>query len=193
MGIFKNQIPRLRRQKWKDVQTFADEMIALLSSDAPIQIDSPVVINNTTDQSPLTINNYSNSDDDVTINRYPEPPVQLPEFPPFDFPDGVGDVIIIHINEDGVDVDDAPANDPTDTTPRPETTSGGGGFPGQVVSGGPGDEYTVNVYESGLNSPPTLRTVTQLSIHEDATIPADTWVMVGKVGEEYFMQHPVWG
>lgn len=193
MGIFKNQIPRLRRQKWKDVQLFADEMIALLSSDAPIEIDSPVVISNTTDQAPLTINNHSNSDDDITINRYPEPPIDLPEIPPFDFPEDVGDVIVIHINEDGIESEEAPADDPTDVSPRPSRSSGGGGFPGVVVSGGPGASYQVDVYESGLSQAPTRRTVTQLSIASDETIAAGTWTLVGTVNSEYFMQVPVWG
>jgi hypothetical protein len=193
VGIFKNQIPRLRRQKWANVQMFADEMIALLSSDAPIEIDSPIVINNDTNQSPITINNHSNSDDDITINRYPEPPIDLPEIPPFDFPDGVGDVIIIHINDDGIEVEDAPADDPSNPTPRPSSTpSGGGGLPGVVVSG-TGDSYEVDVYEDGLDLPATRRTVRQLQIDSSETIPEGTWAVVNKMtlpsGEDfYFMQ-----
>lgn len=190
MAIFRKQSIRLLREKWTDPQNLAEEIFGILNSDEPIEIDGPVTINNNTDQSPLTINNYSNSDDDVTINRYPDDPPDLPNYPPPP-PMDTGDVITIHINQDGIDRDRKPPNDPGPPTSDP-LPGGGGGFPGQVVSGGPGDTYTVNVYENGLNQPFAARTVIQLQIHDDATIPAGTWALIGKVGNEYFMQVPVW-
>jgi hypothetical protein len=62
---------------------------------------------------------------------------------------------------------------------------GGGGFYGEVVSGS-GSTYTVDV--EGVGNV----TVTQLQIDGDETIPAGTMALVVQVGENYFMQVPVW-
>lgn len=69
---------------------------------------------------------------------------------------------------------------------------GGGGMPGQVVSGGPGSSYLVNVYSNGLAGGFITVSVTQLQIHEDATIPAGTWAIVVQAGGSYYMQVPIW-
>jgi hypothetical protein len=190
MGIFKKQSIRLRREKWQNADELAEEIYGILNSDEPIEITSPVTINNTTGAPGLTINQHGDTDQGMVINRFPEPPTQFPDIPPFDFPDGVGTQIVIVINGDGTI---STGSGPPGTTINTTTieTGGGGGFPGVVVSGS-GDTYEVDVYESGLNESPTRRTVTQLQIAEDAEIPAGTWAMIGSAGESMFMQVPVW-
>jgi len=71
--------------------------------------------------------------------------------------------------------------------------TGGGGVPGQVVSGGPGDTYQVNIFENGVSAGATATvTVKQLQIDPAETIPAGTWAIVSKSGSGYVMQVPVW-
>jgi hypothetical protein len=65
---------------------------------------------------------------------------------------------------------------------------GGGGLPGEVLSG-TGSTYTVRITtEEGTEDV----TVTQLQIDPTETIPAGTKAIVAKVGEDYFMQVAVW-
>jgi hypothetical protein len=191
MGIFRKQSMRLRREDWSSPLELAEEIYAILNSDEPIEIDGRVIINNDGDSTPLTINQYGGDGDIIEISRRDEPPVQFPELPPLEF-DGPGDFTVTIIDESGeVSTDTTQDGSTPSPQPRPDS-GGGGGFPGKVVSGGPGVSYEVDVYESGLSAAPTRRTVRQLQIHESESVPADTWALVGKVGEEYFMQVPVW-
>lgn len=197
MGFLRDQASRLIRTKWGgNVDRAMEELYAIFTGDEDIVFDSPVTINNSTNDPPLTIRDFGDSDQSISITKQREPPPNLPDIPPLDF-GGVGNITITNIYPDGShETWPGDAGNPPSTTPGTGDTGdtgGGGGFPGQVVSGGPGDTYTVNVYESGLSSAPVSRTVKQLSIAIDATIPAGTWALIGKVGSDYFMQVPVWG
>lgn len=179
MGFLKDAVVRLMREKWNDANELAEEITAIFNSEEPMVFDGPITINNTTDGPAITINNGSTGDT-IEINNRPVPPPQFPGYPPVEIPD-IPDIIQqVTINNQG---------NSSNTT---IVSGGGGGFPGVVISGGPGASYQVSVYESGLAATPVTRTVTQLQIAEDATIPAGTWAMIGKVGTSYFMQVPVW-
>jgi hypothetical protein len=188
VGLFKKQSIRLLREDWTGASELAEEIYAILNNDEPLEIDGPVTINNTTGRPPLTINQYGGDGDIVTINNRDEPPAEIPGVPPFD-PGSPGDFTITIINQFG-GVETGTSGDGTPPSPRPET-QGGGGFPGQVVSGD-GSTYLVAVYENGLGQPPAQRSVRQLAIAEGASIPAGTWALVGKAGEGYFMQVATW-
>jgi hypothetical protein len=188
MGIFRKQSIRLLRERWGGVNEAMEELYAILNSDEPLEIDGPVTINNSTGRAPLTINQFGGDGGVVNINRRDEPPVQPPGFPPLDF-GGPGNFTITIINQFG-GVETGTSNDGTPPRPQPEQ-QGGGGFPGRVISG-EGSTYQVAVYESGLAQAPVTRTVTQLQIASDATVPAGTWALVGKAGNSYFMQVATW-
>ncbi len=194
MGLFRNQVGRLLRNKWPNAQLLAEELFALLSSDEPIEIDSPVIITSNTGSPPLTLRNFGSDDSMIDIVRAPPDRIDFPDIPPLTLPAlDTGSITYTTIYEDGSresGTGDRGADEPP--TQVSVEGGGGGGFPGVVVSGGPGDSYQVNVYENGLSEAPIERTVTQLSIAADATIPVGTWALVGKVGETYFMQVPVW-
>lgn len=193
MGFLEKQAQRLQRESWSDINELAQEIYAIFHSDGQIEFDSPIVINNTTGAAPITINHGGTGDETIVINR--EVPAN-PPVPGFPDPDdiGSGDQYVTIVYADGTieKFDDPP---PEPEKPQrgegEEDSGGGGGFPGEVVSGS-GDTYQVDVYEGGLDAAPVTRTVTQLEIHPDEQIPAGTWALVGKLGDEYFMQVPVW-
>lgn len=192
MGILGDQAMRLLRESWASPNELAEELFAMFTSDRPVTIDSPLIINNTSaDGPPITINQGGSNDQTIVINRDSPDPPDVPDFPDFDFPTP-GNTYITVIYADGtVDnpADDPPPNQPPDDDEQPE---GGGGFPGQVISGSDND-YTVEVYESGLTLAPVSRQVRQLSIASGEVIDPGTWGLIGRVGAEYFMQLPVWG
>lgn len=203
MGFMKDQAPRLTRERWADVNELAEEIYAIWMSEVPVKFDSPIVINNETRGPAMTINQGGTSDQTIIINRNPGPGDPLPPGYPPGSPGG-GDTIFIDnsvtiINYDGVP-EPHPDPPPPPEDPQPGTGDtinlGGGGFPGKVISKVSGAIYDVAVYESGLSQSPTTRRVTQLQIHEDATIPADTWTIVGQAGSganlSRFMSVPVW-
>lgn len=73
--------------------------------------------------------------------------------------------------------------------------SGGGGtsaYPAQITGGGPGNNYTADVYLNGTGKPATSSSITQLDIDPAETIPIGTWLIVAKVGGVYYGQVPVW-
>lgn len=198
MGFLRDEASRLIRTKWgSNVDRAMEELYAIFTGDEPITIDSPVTIVNNTDGPPLTIQDYGNGDGgSIEIKKQPYPPPVFPDLPPM--PDlqfgGVGGVQYLNIYPDGgMEGWSGDAGNPPTTTPGTGSQAGGGGvFPGKVTAGGPGDTYTVDVYEKGLSDPPTSRTVKQLSIDVSATIPANTWTLVFKSGADYLMQVPVW-
>ncbi len=69
---------------------------------------------------------------------------------------------------------------------------GGGGFPAQIISGGPGQEYVANIYPEGLSGSPETVNITQLQIDAMETLPAGTWCIAVKAGENYYCQVAVW-
>lgn len=197
MGFLRNQIGRLLRQKWgSNADLLAEEIAAIFNSDEPIEIDSPVVITTNNNEAPLTIRNFGDTDNSINIERGVPPGIYFPEIPPIEIGD-VGDFNFSVIYDDGTS-ENFPDWEPGDPTPprgsgeQEVETPGGGGFAGKVVSRDSGQLYDVDVYEEGLAAEPVRRTVRQLQIADDAEIPADTWAIVGKTGDSYFMQVPVW-
>lgn len=178
MGFLKDAVVRLMREKWKDANELAEEITAIFNSEEPMTFDGPITINNNTDGPAITINNGSTGDT-ISINNHPIPPPQFPGYPPVNIPDIGGTITNVTINNQG------------QSSNQTVVSGGGGGFPGQIISGS-GNTYSVAVYESSLSGSPITRSVRQLQIDPSATIPPDSWVMVGKVGPDYFMQFPVW-
>ncbi len=83
------------------------------------------------------------------------------------------------------------------TTPQPNqrprvTSGGGGGLAGQVVSGGPGEDYVVNTYPTGLSGPTVTVNAKQAGIDPGATIPPGTWGAVIQAGTGYILMVPLW-
>lgn len=192
MGLFKKQSIRLMREDWGSPKELAEEVYAILNSDEPIEIDSPVTITNTTNSPPLTLRQFGGTDNGIRIEKYPEPPGEFDDVPPLEFPDDVGLEILTLIGTDGtIETGTGDPTDDDDPTTVAIESGGGGGFPGKIISGS-GSSYQVDVYEDGLTESPTRRTVTQLQIDSSETIPANTWALVGKIGDEYFMAVPVW-
>lgn len=190
MGLFRDQASRLLRERWPDANLLAEELYAMFTSDVPVSIDSPVIITSTNGAPPLTLRNFGTGDGAIQIIKQGPPQVVLPEIPPLDF-SGVGEENVTNVYDDGETETFGGEEGARGTGTNPNSGGGGGGFPGKVLSGS-GSSYQVAVYESGLSSEPTTRTVTQLSIAEGEVVPADTWALVGQSGEAYFMQVPVW-
>lgn len=217
MGLLKDQAVRLLRNAWRTPQALAEELWSILNSDTGTVIDGPVTINNRSDQSPLTINQFGGGDLGITIVRRQDPAApqypgsvdlgggtlgQLPSYNPFeptDLQPGTRTTLNIPASGD-ITVVTSASDDPPGALrpgqPDPAATRpplGGGGIPGVVLSGGPGDTYSVRVYPNGLAAASQDVTVTQLQIADDATIQAGTWTVVAQAGSAYYMQVPVWG
>lgn len=194
MGILKDEAARLMRTKWKSAQTLAEEIFAILNSDKPLQIDGPVTINNTTAAPSITVKQANNNDQVMNVVKQPLPTPTLPGIPPLPAPPA-GQRSVMVIYADGT-TGYAPFPQGTITpgqsskeTPEPEKRqSGGGGFPGTVVSG------SGSAYQVRITTPEGSKTVavTQVQIATGATIPAGTGAVVVQVGEAYYMQVPVW-
>ena len=77
-----------------------------------------------------------------------------------------------------------------------EFAGGSGGsssaFPAKITAGGPGTEYTADIYTSGTGEDPISAAITQLDIDSADTIPADTWVIAVQVGGVYYCNAPIW-
>jgi hypothetical protein len=190
MGFMRDQASRLIRERWGDVNEFAEEMYAIWTADKGVTFDGPVTINNSTGGSSVIINQGSIGDTTITINNNPGPrPSPIPGNTT-----NITNSYVTNIYGDGT-IEQFPTPPPAPAIPTPGSGTnpggGGGGFPGKVLSGS-GTSYQVAVYEAGLSSAPITRTVTQLSILATESIPANTWTLVGKVGTSYFMQVPVW-
>jgi hypothetical protein len=184
VGIFGNQALRLLREKWSSPNELAEELYAILNSNVPMTLTGPVTINNSSPTKPaLTVRNFGQNDQGVNIQK--RPLLQGPNFPPIPgitFPP-------LGVFGDGT----LGSNLGSQGQAQQQQQPGGGGFPGKVLSGGPGATYKVAVYQSGLGGKPTTVSVTQLQIDPAETIPAGTWAMVSQVGSSYYMQVPVWG
>src|SRR5262245_47975157 len=104
MGFLRDEAMRLRRTKWGHpaADLLAEELFAIFTSDVPFVIDSPVIIENETNDPPLQIRDFGDSDMSIQITKRREPPPDLPEIPPLDF-DGVGRTITRNIYPDGGD------------------------------------------------------------------------------------------
>lgn len=192
MGFLKEESLRLRRKRGWTADELSDEIFAIFNADVPFTTDQPITITNKTPQPGLTIKQNGPYDGSIKITRYPDGPINLPGLPPF-LPPGLGDYTITIIFPDGTPLTFPPGGpqDKGNGNPPP-SKGGGGGFPGKILSG-TGDTYQVEVYEDGVSGEATTRSVTQLSISASEKIEANTWVFVGKTGDDYFMQHPVWG
>lgn len=193
MAFMPGEIIRLLRETWPNATMLAEELYAIFNTDKPIELTSPLQITNPRPGVPsLTIADGGFSDS-VLINKsglpgFSFPP--LPGLPPYPAANPAGGFsVTITIGPGGVAASQGPTGGAQSPVPRPQ--SGGGGFPGKVVSG-TGDTYEVDVYADGLASPPVRRTVTQLQIAPDETIPAGTWALVAQSGGGFVMQVPVW-
>ncbi len=187
MAILREQSIRLLRTKWKEAQSLAEEVYAILNSDTPFTIDGPVTINNQTGGPAVTINQTNDNSQVFNVTRTDPGTPQLPGLPPLP-PATPGRRHVLIINEDGtMEYDEYDPGGQPD--PQPRSQGGGGGFPGTVVSGS-GSSYRVSILtEQGTQ----VVDATQIQIAADAAVPAGTGVIVAKVGSSYYMQAPVWG
>lgn len=201
MGIFGKQSIRLLRKKWVNPMQLAREIFAILNSDDPIEITSPVTIDNSTTEPGITINQTGGNQTVIQTNAVPAPSttnseIKLPPVP------NVGEYQITQYYYNGTGETWSGDNGTNDTggprppNPRPGTgtptnSGGGGGIPGKVVSGS-GSTYIMEIYPDGLSGNAITVTATQLDIFATAVIPADRWTLVSKIGDVYYMQFPVW-
>lgn len=147
-GIFGEQVIRLRRERWRSINEFAEEMFALLNYGGPLRVGNPVTFVQTGEESPVTV---VNADGDTVFN-FGDDGADFGDFPPF--------------------TELPPAESPDD--PDEPDTPTSATFPGIIVSGS-GDTYQVSIFEHGHTQPPTQTvTVKQLQIATSWTIPAGT-------------------
>lgn len=197
MGIFGDQAERLLRESWSDTDELAQELYAMFTDTAPLQIDSPVKISTPQGSTvpPLTLENNGISPAAISFSHLPVPSVSfgsLPEVAPL--PPNT----ITNIYGDGSGETWAAPGELPATTPGTGTAigggGGGGGVIGKVLSGGPGTgPYKLQVFPTGLKGKPLTVNATQLSIASDASIPPGTWTILTVVSTTYYMQCPVWG
>ena len=82
--------------------------------------------------------------------------------------------------------------------PGGASSGGGGGVPCQITAGGPGNEYTADLYPDGITGTAVSASVYQLDIDAAETIPAGTWTMANSVEEgdpavtTWYIQVPIW-
>lgn len=69
---------------------------------------------------------------------------------------------------------------------------GGSAAPAKIISGGPGVDYTAEIYTNGTGADPITASIKQLDIDASETIPTDTWVIAIKVSNQWYCQVPVW-
>lgn len=172
LGIFGTETVRLLREKWPNASVLAEELFAIFTGTTPINIPPGSTLQPS--DNPLTPR--------LTVPNYTagQPIMNIP---------GHGALSV-------------QAGSLTFTTPSGQQSSGqqqkqqqqqGSTFPGKIVSGS-GSSYTVAAYLTGLTNAPTNVTATQLQIDPAATIPTDSWVLLGRSSNgAYFMQFPTWG
>ena len=194
MGLWRNQAARLLRERWSDANTLAEELYAMFTSDAPVEIDSPLVVTASPGQQapPIVVRNFGQNDAGVQIQRRVPDQLDFPEIPPLPTLETGDFTVTNYYSDQAPEVFQNPA--PGGVQPgggSPIQSGGGGGTPGVVLSG-TGDSYQVNIYPNGLAASPTEVTVTQLQIDPSAEIPAGTWALVTTAGGAYYMAVPVW-
>jgi hypothetical protein len=180
MATLFDEINRLTRKKWKDAQELAEELVSIFKETMPI-----------TTNAPFTVKQRGGKNG-------------APTEPAFSVQSESGDAALKITNQDGSSGTlRATQKDGLTFTPNQkgtpafpaataQTSSGGGGIPGKVLSGS-GSTYSVALYENGPASASTKTvTVTQLQIATGETIPAGTWAIVAKTKTVYSMQAAVW-
>lgn len=165
--MFGKAAQRLLREKWTDINTFAEEVYALLN----------------TENIPLT---HSGT---ITLTTPPgstEPAIQVFGGGGFAFSltRGGNEVVLdsggLDLGEDGEVTEDDEDEEDEDTSEEDPAV-----FTGTILSGS-GDSYTVRKSSGGDVD------VTQLSIAEDEVIPVGTSVMVFNVNGTYYINVPTW-
>jgi hypothetical protein len=170
----RDRIRLLRDECTRYVKTLAEELYAMFNP------DNPLFHNNTVN---VTINNTEAPGIVIeTPGGGPAIDIPLPENP------STSDVVEIHLGDviigSGIDEDGNPYIDFGDAILR---SRGGGGNAGTVVSGGPG----AGPYEVLLVDGETVE-ANVMQINADQTVPEGTGVIVAQVGDDYYIQPPVW-
>lgn len=179
---------RLLQESWmgsKSTQRLAQLLSTILDPDISFETNAPIVMNPQSDgqggvNPPMVVNNWTAGDTLFTINRTNG--------------DTYGDVIL---GDNGFTfVQNTGGNSSTqiNTDGSSEESSGSGNvFPASVLSGGPGDTYTVKIYQNGRAGGSTNVTATHPNIDEDETIPPGTECTVILIGGSYeIMGVPTW-
>lgn len=220
MSFFGTEAIRLLRERWgTNVQALAEELYAILQKSIPWSTSAPGTINNPGSGPGLTIN-QTGAGPALVINPSPTVPPSFPGLPPVpasDFtPTGTSGLpgsdlppITVGYGPDGgivlggtsLSFQAPPVNGVPGTVyniagqnpnNNPQPQQGGGGMPGQVVSGS-GTTYQCKVWPQGTALPSLTVSVKQLQIADGESVPANTWVIVAKTTNgSYYMQAPVW-
>lgn len=154
--MFDDQLIRLLREKWPNATLLAEELFAILSANRPTLTNNPLVIDNPEPNQPAIIIRQSGDSPFAFQIQSPDPTQ----------PTGVATQ---NINNQG---------QPVDEDGNPES-SGGGTFPGQVVSGS-GTTYLVKIYENGTGVSASQTVSARIGNLPDPNVvlAADTWVIV---------------
>jgi hypothetical protein len=197
---FQSESIRLLRENWgQNVQALAEEAYAIFQTKMASTSAAPTTINNE-GAGPSQVINQPQSGQSIVFNPRPLVPPQLPDsslylgMPEASIDIGSDGGLILEGSSISFSIPDGTGAFQTYNLQdilQQIQEGGGGGFPGVVVSGGPGVNYQVRVWPQGFGGPPQVVPVQQLQIPADETIPADTWVIAVKAGNAYYMQHPL--
>lgn len=166
MGMFTDEVPRLLKKKWTSPQELAEEIFALLSSDTPIKIDSPVELTgNPQGVPPLTIINQT------TTRNQPVDPIVT--------------------RTGGLTTPDVPLPDGTTPLATAATGTGGNAFAGRVVGKVSGTLYTCQIWGDALSgSPGGTVSVSMLNLDGEATLKSGSYLVVLRLGANTYYGFP---
>lgn len=152
--MFDDEAIRLIREKWPNPTMLAEEIYSILMAQRPTLTNSPIIITNEGDQTPLIIRNLG--DAPLAIQITSKDPTS---------PTGHKTV--------GIDNDGNTTPAPTTETP----TTGGSAVPGQVVSGS-GTSYSVKLFENGTSVAFSQQVPVTVANIADGNLAAGDWIMV---------------
>ena len=193
--MFGQQAMRLLRTKWKQVNTFAQELYAMFQDDIPLEHSAPITINYAGPDAPLKLDRgFSDGPVIAATSGGKDGGLRFG-------PDGTttvyGDNIVFEYLEDGEPVR-TPVQDLGNKARDEKPTSST--YPAQVVSG-EARTYVMTVYTNGIGSTGTKVTATALGVADDAVLDVDSWHMVSAVAytaggqskTAYYFAPNVWG
>jgi len=194
--VFGQQAMRLLRTKWKQVNTFAQELYAMFQDDIPLEHSAPITINYAGPDAPLKLDRGFSDGPVITASSGGKDGGM--KFTPDGSTTIYGDQVVFEYLENGevvrTPVQDLGNKAQDDKKPSAST------YPAQVVSG-EAQTYIVTLYTNGVGSTGTKVTATALGVADDATLDVDSWHMVsaistvvaGQSKTAYYFTPNVWG
>jgi hypothetical protein len=160
MGILKKQVGRLQRTDWngESQQNLVNELIAIFSTDEPVEIDSGLAVSDPSGKPPINITtNYNNAGNQVTP---------------------------IAVTIGGISVPTIPAAPGTTPLTTGSSTTGSANAYGGVVISGSGSTYTCSIV--GISGVAANVSVNMPALGASATLDPGTPIVVIKSGASYF-------